>query len=360
LAATIMASSYVIEFQLDEPPSDAVSSLKFSPYEQKKCFLAASSWDGSVHYWEVESPEDEPEKEWSEMDMEVENGTNIHRGMKRMGGPIMDVCWSQDGTKIFAASCDHTVMVWDLASDKIFQVATHSGPVRTCDMIVCPNYSCLMTGSLDKTVKFWDLRAREPSITVGLPDICYGADVAYPKAALITAGKKTVLFSLNHGPIEEKTLISSHSGQNRCVTFVKEGMDHPIAIAIGNTEGKANIQYLATKKEFDLFGCHIHNSTQQHNTNDKYSVNDITQHPIHSTLATVGSDGIIGYFSTEDGIEIKRCESKGQAITACDFSSDGKLLAYAMGYDWSKSHETYDSSKMPQICVRLCAEEAQN
>ena len=59
----------------------------------------------------------------------------------------------QDGTKVFSASCDKTVKMWDLASNQTMQVAQHDAPVKTVHYIKAPNYNCLMTTSWDKTIK---------------------------------------------------------------------------------------------------------------------------------------------------------------------------------------------------------------
>lgn len=64
----------------------------------------------------------------------------------------------QDGSKVFVASLDKQVKCWDLGSDQVMQVAQHDGPVKTCHWVKGSNYNCLMTGSWDKTLKFWDTR----------------------------------------------------------------------------------------------------------------------------------------------------------------------------------------------------------
>jgi len=124
------------DFEVASPPDDSVSALEFSPSTVQKNFLMAGSWDSTVRCWEVE-----------------QNGATVPKSMKTMGGPVLDVCWSDDGSKVFVASCDKQVKLWDLASDQVMQVAAHDGPVKTCHMVKGPTYTCLMTGSWDKTLK---------------------------------------------------------------------------------------------------------------------------------------------------------------------------------------------------------------
>jgi len=48
--------------------------------------------------------------------------------------------------------------MWDLGSNQAVQVAAHDAPVKVVRWIKAPNYTALMSGSWDKTVKFWDTR----------------------------------------------------------------------------------------------------------------------------------------------------------------------------------------------------------
>jgi len=54
---------------------------------------------------------------------------------------------------VFSASCDKTVKMWDLNSNQAIQVAQHDAPVKTVHFIKANNYTCIMTGSWDKTIK---------------------------------------------------------------------------------------------------------------------------------------------------------------------------------------------------------------
>ncbi len=54
---------------------------------------------------------------------------------------------------MFSASCDKTVKMWDLNSNQAIQVAQHDAPVKTVHFIKANNYTCIMTGSWDKTIK---------------------------------------------------------------------------------------------------------------------------------------------------------------------------------------------------------------
>uniref|UniRef100_A0A0E9QI95 Rae1 protein homolog n=1 Tax=Anguilla anguilla TaxID=7936 RepID=A0A0E9QI95_ANGAN len=57
-------------------------------------------------------------------------------------GPVLDVCRSDDGSKVFTASCDKTAKMWDLNSNQTMQIAQHDAPIRTVHWIKAPNYGC--------------------------------------------------------------------------------------------------------------------------------------------------------------------------------------------------------------------------
>ena len=97
----------------------------------------------------------------------------------------MDVCWHDDGTKVFMASCDKQVKMWDLQSNQATQVAGHEAPVKVVRWVKAPNYTALMTGSWDKTLKFWDLRSPNPILSVDLGERCYAADVDVSRILLL-------------------------------------------------------------------------------------------------------------------------------------------------------------------------------
>ena len=80
--------------------------------------------------------------------------------------------------------------------------------MKTVHWIQAPNYSCLMTGSWDKTLKFWDTRQSNPMLTLQLPERCYCADVVYPMAMVGTAQRGILCYQLENQPSEFKRIES--------------------------------------------------------------------------------------------------------------------------------------------------------
>ncbi|CAH0403276.1 unnamed protein product [Chilo suppressalis] len=330
------------DMEVTSPPDDTVSSLEFSPPSVPQTFLIAGSWDCKVRCWEVEA-----------------SGKTVPKAAQGMDGPILDVAWHDDGTKVFMASTDKSVKCWDLAANQTIQVAAHDAPVRTCHWVKAPNYTCLMTASWDKTLKFWDTRSPVPSMTMNLSERCYCADVDYPMAVVGTADRGLCLYTLEGAPAEFKRVESPLKHQHRCVAvFRDKKTKQPAGFALGSVEGRVAIQYVnpTNPKENFTFKCHRSTGTTG-GYQDIYAVNDIAFHPVHGTLATVGSDGSFSFWDKDARTKLKPSEPLDQPLTKCAFNHTGQIFAYAVGYDWSKGHEHFNPAKKSYIFLRPCYED---
>ena len=85
------------------------------------------------------------------------------------------------------------------------------------------------------------------------------------------------------------------------------------------------------------FKCHreeTKNNNQQ--LADVYSLNGITFNMQYNTFATYGSEGSIIIWNKDTKAKYRASKKFPAPFTAAHFTEDGKLLAYAIGYDWSK------------------------
>lgn len=329
------------DIEVVSPPDDSVSCLAFSPATVPQTYLVAGSWDNIVRCWEVD-----------------QTGKTMPKAQQVLQGPVLDACWSDDGTKVFMASCDKTVRCWDLGSNQSAQVAQHEAPVKTCHWIKGSNYSCLMTGSWDKTLKFWDTRSPTPMLTINLPERCYCADLDYPMAVVGTAGRGIIVYQLEGGPQHYKTIESPLKYQHRCVAIFKDKLGKPTGFALGSVEGRVAIHYVNPQNPKDnfTFKCHRSNGTTN-GFQDIYTVNEIKFHPVHGTLSTAGSDGRFSFWDKDARTKLKTSEALDQSITTSAFNHTGQIFAYSSSYDWSKGHEFYNSQKKNYIYLHACYEE---
>jgi mRNA export factor len=125
------------------------------------------------------------------------------------------------------ASCDKQVKVWDLATNQTLQVAEHAAPVRSIRWVKTPNYTALMTGSWDKTLKFWDTRSPNPIMSIDTGERVYCADVDYPMAVVGTAGRGIIIYTLEGQPKEFKRIEPPLKYQHRCIAIFKDKKAQP-------------------------------------------------------------------------------------------------------------------------------------
>ena len=95
--------------------------------------------------------------------------------MYKHSAPALDCVWSHTGDQVFSSGCDNKVMCQDLRQMKLFQVAAHDKPIRKVKWV--KEFPGLVTGSWDKTCKFWDTRAPTAQASVDLPERLYAMDV---------------------------------------------------------------------------------------------------------------------------------------------------------------------------------------
>ncbi|XP_022650419.1 mRNA export factor-like [Varroa jacobsoni] len=331
------------DFEVVSPPDDTIAGLAFSPASLTQNFLVSGSWDNQLRCWEVH-----------------QNGQSVPKAQQSHQGPVLDIAWSDDGSKVFSASADKTVKMWDLNANQLVQVAAHDNAVKTVHWINAGNYQCIMTGSWDKTVKFWDTRSSSPIMSIQMQERVYCADVLYPMAVVSTAGRGIFMYSLENTPRELKSIESPLKYQHRCVSvFVDKQKNQPTGFGLGSVEGRVAIQYVqpVNPKDNFTFKCHRSNSTNASGYQDIYPVNDIAFHPQHGTLATVGSDGKFSYWDKDARTKLKTSEQMDNSITRCCFNARGEIFAYAVGYDWSKGHEAANPQKKNYIFLHPCFEE---
>jgi len=78
-----------------------------------------------------------------------------------------------------------------------------------------------MTGSWDKTLKFWDTRSPTPIITMNTGEKVYCADVMFPMAIVSTAERGILVYQLNNQPSEYKVPFLSYYDGIKIRTYLR-------------------------------------------------------------------------------------------------------------------------------------------
>ncbi|KAJ6570297.1 WD40-repeat-containing domain protein [Mycena vulgaris] len=326
------------DIEMGDPPSDSISSLSFSGQAD---YLAVGSWDNSVRIYEVGA-----------------GGQSQGKAMYQHEGPVLSVCWNKEGNKVFSGGADNAGRMFDIATGQATQVAQHEAPIKVVKWVDTPQAGILATGSWDKTIKYWDLRAAAPVATVQLPERCYSFDVQYPLMVVGTAERHIQIFNLTNPTTPYKTMLSPLKWQTRVVSCFTASSNS--GFAVGSVEGRVAIQYVEDKDGGNNFSFKCHRRDSSPTTKDAavvFAVNDISFHPVHGTFSTCGADGSIHFWDKDARNRLKTFEAAPGPISTTAFNRNGSIFAYAVSYDWSKGHSGMTPGHPNKLMLHACKDE---
>lgn len=308
------------DVQVQNPPEDSISALRFSPQTDH---LAVASWDKKVRIYEIDG-----------------SGNSKGVALFEHEGPTLDCAWSPDGKKVFGAGADNAARMLDLGANQTqaTQVAQHDAPIRCVESFNHNGNLMLVTGSWDRSVKYWDLRSSAPIGTIDAKERVYSMDVRNDSLLVIgTAERQVHIVDLKNPTTIFKSMQSPLKWQTRVVSTFTDAS----GFAVGSIEGRCAIQYIDEKDASSNFSfkCHRQPSTTDRNLSNVYSVNAISFHPVHGTFSTAGSDGTFHFWDKDAKHRLKGYPEVGGTISATDFNRNGAIFAYAVSYDWSKGYQ---------------------
>ncbi|KAJ3447317.1 mRNA export factor [Anaeramoeba flamelloides] len=311
------------DIDLKGVPSQSISSINWSPTANH---LAASSWDGLISVWDAGSSDNIVTK----MDFQT---------------PVLSCCWNDSGSRIFSGDCDNCVRVWDIESNKTEIIGKHNAPVKCVFYEKQLGDGLLVTGSWDKTIRYWDFRQQEAAAVVELPERLYTMDCSFPVLVAGCATNDIIIYDLNNPTKEFKRIKSPLTRQIRATTLFKDRD----GVFIGSIDGRCSVKYFeetSSKKTFQ-FKCHRENK-------NVYSLNQIAVNPRSGSFVTCGGDGKFFFWCKEKKQKLGNSCKFENAICCSGYNKDGNIFAYAIGYDWQQGRQGYTNSTKD---VRLCLHE---
>jgi len=331
-------------YEVPQAPNDTISMLAWSPAVNH---LAASSWDNSVRVWEV-----------STSGMQVQA---VPKMAWNHDAPALCVCFSKDGTCVFSGGCDNQLKMRNLQTNQEQVIGKHDGAI--CSVHYVDEMKMIVTGSWDKTVRFWNGQNPQPVATLNQPERVYSMDIKYPLMVVGMADRKLNVYNLDD--IQRGNTNPHQSKQTKLMmqTRVIKCFNDRTGYAVGSVEGRVSIAYLDPAREEARengnfqFKCHrVTGGSGRTNEGQIYSLNDIDFHP-QGTFATAGGDGTFVFWDKDNRAKLKTFQSCKYPITAVRFSTQGDLFAYAVGYDWSKGHENNNPQYPKKIFIHKVVEQ---
>jgi mRNA export factor len=134
--------------------------------------------------------------------------------------------------------------MFDLQSGQPQQVAAHDAPVRCVRFITHPQAGeMLVTGSWDKTLKYWDLRQQTPAASLTMQERVYTLDVSQSLMVVGCAERYINIINLANPTAIFKTIQSPLKWQTRVISCFPDAT----GFAVGSIEGRCAIQYVDEK-----------------------------------------------------------------------------------------------------------------
>ena len=84
-------------------------------------------------------------------------GQSQGKAMYSHEGPVLDLCWSADGSRLFSCGADKAARMFDLSTNgnngQAVQIGAHDAPIKCVRWIESPGGGILATGSWDKSIR---------------------------------------------------------------------------------------------------------------------------------------------------------------------------------------------------------------
>jgi mRNA export factor len=320
-------------FEVPSGPSDTISSIAWSPVSN---ILACGSWDKSVRIYEVQS----------NMNAII---SATPRAMYSHEGSVLCLTFTKDGMNLLSGGTDNKIKMYNLPSQKDQIIGQHDAPVK--DIAWIEEMRMCVTTSWDRTMKFWSLpntpvggmgvggaAPAAPVATMQLPERAYAMDCKYPLLVVGCADRKIVIYNLtqiSQNPNPWRVMESKLKMQTRCISCFNDKS----GFALGSIEGRCMIYTFDQPENKELsfeYKCH-------RTVDEIYPMNCVDFHP-SGVFVSAGGDGILIIWDRLNKSRNKSFNSCNYPITATKFSSQGDIIAYAVGYDWSKGHEHYNAN----------------
>ncbi|CAG8566193.1 WD40 repeat-like protein [Rhizophagus irregularis] len=304
------------QFELVDPPSDAISSVVFSPTTSNH--LLVSSWDKTVRLYDINE--------------------NSLRASFQHKASVLDCCFS-DGVHIFSGGLDHCIKSFDINSTNESIVGLHDKAVK------CVEYSLekhmIVSGSWDCTIRLWDIRKKDAlfgQYEIGDGAKVFALSLVHYKLVVATAGRQFFIYDIRNMSETIQKRESSLKFMTRCVKCMPNRQGY----ASSSIEGRVAVEFFDPSPEAQArkyaFKCH---RKVIDGVDTVYPVNALAFHPTHGTFASGGADGMVNIW---DGFNKKRLRQYPQyptSIASLDFSRDGQYLAIASSYTFEEGEKDH-------------------
>ncbi|KAL0953661.1 hypothetical protein HGRIS_004862 [Hohenbuehelia grisea] len=320
------------QYELNSPPFDSISAVRFSPSQNHPNSLLIASWDATVRHYDTSANEQKSKFE--------------HRAA------VLACCYA-DHAHAYSGGLDTYVRELDLDSEKVTSLGNHSDAVSA--LCHSKETGAVISGSWDCSIRFWDPRsAASQQASHKVPERVYHMDISHNNLVVAMASRIVHIYDIRNmdSPLQQRE--SSLRYMTRSLACMIDGQGY----ATGSTEGRIAVEYFdpspeAQEKKY-AFKCHRQTIED---VDHVWPVNCLAFHPIYNTFASAGSDGTVSIWDHKVKKRLRQYSKYNGAIPSVCFNSDGSQLAIGVSYNWDEGEEGAKTAERPAVWIRRTGED---
>ncbi|EIW54728.1 WD40 repeat-like protein [Trametes versicolor FP-101664 SS1] len=318
------------QIELASPPFDSVSAVRFSPSNPDH--LITSSWDTTVRFYDV--------------------ATNKQKSKYDHRAAVLACCFS-DGNHAYSGGLDTSVRELDLQTESVNHLGQHSDAISSINF--AREQNTLITGSWDRTVRFWDPRAaNSQQASHELPERVYNMDLVNHILVVAMASRLFHIYDIRKMDSPAQTRESSLKFMTRALACMADGQGY----ATGSVEGRIAVEYFdpspqAQEKKY-AFKCH---RQAIDDVDHVWPVNALAFHPVYNTFASAGSDGTVSIWDHKSKKRLRQYQKYNAPVPSIAFNCDGTKLAVGVSYTWEEGEEGAKTAERPAVYIRTVGDE---
>ncbi|QDS73425.1 hypothetical protein FKW77_008466 [Venturia effusa] len=334
------------QYELSDPPTDAISSLQFAPDNSTR--LIVSSWDKHVYLYDVQE----------------EGGANLVKKFE-FQAPVLDVCFGQDDNEAFVGGLDWDARRLDLTTGEQTVMSQHDSAVNK--VAYAPTQQLLISASWDKSLHLHvlspDERTSPSSLAiVSLDEKPYAISVSPSKLLVAMSTRKNYLYQLESllalaaGKNNDRITAEPWQVRESSMKFMTRAVAcnaDDTGYASSSIEGRVAVDWFDPSPESQsrkyAFKCH---RVPIDGVDTVYPVNALAFSPQHGTFASGGGDGIVAIWDGVAKRRIKQYKEYSASVAALSFSKDGKYLAVGVCPGFEDGKEPADMTDAVKVWIR--------
>ncbi|GJE85362.1 WD40 repeat-like protein [Phanerochaete sordida] len=318
------------QIELSSPPFDGISQVRFSATSPSHLLVA--SWDTTVRLYDVDANEQKVKFD--------------HRA-------AILACAFADTERAFSGGLDASVRELEFNTEKINNLGQHSDAISSMNW--SKDLNSLITGSWDRTIRFWDPRAATAQqSSTSLPERVYHMDLVNNTLVVAMASRIFHIYDIRNMSAPSQSRESSLKYMTRALACMADGQGY----ATASVEGRIAVEYFDPSPEVQekkyAFKCHRQTIED---VDHVWPVNSLAFHPVYNTFASAGSDGTVSIWDHKLKKRLRQYPKYHSAVPSIAFNCDGTKLAVGVSYTWDETEEGAKTAGTPSVFIRHVGDE---